>query len=47
MQGAYGGLIVILMYAASEGAVETEFAIITQDNKFIMTQLSQDILATE
>ena len=47
MQGAYGGLVCILMYAGLEAAVEEEFAIITQDNLFIMTQLSQDILATE
>ena len=47
MQGAYGGLIVILLYASGEGAIEQEFAIITQNNDFILTQASQDILATE
>ena len=47
MQGAYGGLICILMYGTGEGAIEQEFAIITQDNLFILTDLSQDILATE
>jgi hypothetical protein len=47
MQGAYGGLICILMYGAGEAAIEEEFALITQDNLFILTDLSQDILATE
>lgn len=43
MQGAYGGLIVIMMYAALEGAIEEEFALITDNNIFILTDLSQDI----
>lgn len=47
MQGAYGGLIVIIMYAAAEAAIEEEFALITQNNLFILTQASEDILATE
>ncbi len=47
MQGAYGGLIVILMYAGLEGAVEEEFELITQDNLFIFTQTSQGILVQE
>lgn len=47
MPGVYGGLVVIMMYAAAEQAVEQEFAIITQNNLFIMTQLSQDIEAQE
>lgn len=47
MQGAYGGLICILMYAAGEAAVDEEFGLLTQDNIFIMTQTSQIIEATE
>ncbi len=47
MQGAYGGLICILMYGSGSGAVEEELALITQDNLFIFTQLSQEITATE
>jgi hypothetical protein len=47
MQGAYGGLIVIIMYAGAEAAQEQEFALITQDNLFILTQNSDEILATE
>lgn len=46
MQGAYGGLICILLYGVSE-AKEQDFAIITQDNLYILTELSQEILAQE
>jgi acyl-CoA thioesterase len=47
MPGVYGGLVVIMIYAAAEQAVEQEFALITQNNLFIFTQLSQEILAQE
>ena len=47
MQGAYGGLIVILMYAGLEAAIEEQFELITQNNLFIFTQTSQGILVTE
>lgn len=47
MQGAYGGLIVILMYAGFEAAIEEQFELITQDNLFILTQTSQGILVQE
>lgn len=47
MQGAYGGLIIILIYGAAEGAIEQEFELITQDNLFILTQTSQGILVQE
>ena len=43
MQGAYGGLICILIYAGLEGAIEQEFALITDNNVFILTDLSQEI----
>lgn len=47
MQGAYGGLICILMYGDGVNAEEEEFSLLTQDNLFIFTDLSQEILATE
>ena len=47
MQGAYGGLIVIIMYAGAQAAIEEEFALITQNNLFILTQSSQEIEATQ
>lgn len=43
MQGAYGGLICILMYGAVEAAAEEEYAILTEDNIFILTELSQEL----
>lgn len=43
MQGAYGGLIVIIMYAGAQAAVEEEFALITDNNIFILTDLSEEI----
>ncbi|CAB4128042.1 hypothetical protein UFOVP100_5 [uncultured Caudovirales phage] len=47
MQGAYGGLICILMYAGLEGAIEQEFELLTQNNLDIFTQTSQGILIQE
>jgi hypothetical protein len=47
MQGAYGGLIIVIMYAIGEAVIEEEFSLITQDNKFILTQDSKEILAQE
>jgi len=47
MQGAYGGLICILIYGTGEVTVEEELALLTQDNVFILTQSSDLILATE
>lgn len=47
MQGAYGGLIVILMYGALDAAIDEEFALLTQDNIFVLTQASQEIFVTE
>ena len=46
MPGVYGGLIVIMIYAAAEQAHEQEFALLSQSNLFIYTQSSQYILAT-
>ncbi len=44
MPGVYGGLVVIMIYGGFGTAIEQEFSLITQDNLFILTQLSQDIL---
>jgi hypothetical protein len=46
MQGAYGGLIVIIMYAGGEVAIEGTF-LITQNNINILTQTSNTILVQE
>jgi len=48
MQGAYGGLVVILMYGLGSGGPDIEeFNLLTQDGMIITTQLSQELLATE
>ena len=43
MQGAYGGLICILMYAGLETSIEEQDALITDNDIFILTDLSQEI----
>jgi hypothetical protein len=47
MQGTYGGLICILMYAGLDAAVDEELALITENNIFILTESSQNILVQE
>jgi len=47
MQGAYGGLIMIILYGGGSSAPFEEFFLITQNNLDIMTQLSLRILAQE
>ncbi len=46
MQGAYGGLIMIIVYGGG-GIPPEEFFLITQDNLDILTQTSQRILVQE
>lgn len=46
MQGAYGGLIMIIMYGIG-GLGPEEFFLITQDNMDILTQTSNRILVQE
>lgn len=46
MQGAYGGLIMILVYGGG-GMFPEEFFLITQDNIDILTQTSIRILVQE
>lgn len=45
MQGAYGGLIIVVIYATA--AVEQELYLITQDGDPILTSDNQKILVTE
>lgn len=49
MSGAYGGLIIIIMYATGIGDLfpTTTFQLITQNNLDITTQSSDGILAQE
>jgi hypothetical protein len=47
MQGAYGGLIIVILYGSHSTAPEEEFFLITQDNLDIMTQTSERILVQE
>lgn len=47
MQGAYGGLVCILIYGIGQGGIEEEFALLTQNDLFILTDTSEEILATE
>ena len=48
MQGAYGGLIVVLMYGLRSGGPDVEeFNLLTQNDLIITTQLSEELLATE
>lgn len=46
MQGAYGGLIMIIVYGGG-GIPPEEFFLITQDNLDILTQTSNRILVQE
>lgn len=46
MQGAYGGLVMVIFYGGGGYAPE-EFFLITQDNMDILTQTSQRILVQE
>jgi hypothetical protein len=47
MPGVYGGLIVIIMYAASENVVDKSLYLITQGGDPILTNLGENILVTE
>lgn len=47
MQGAYGGLIVIIMYAGNSSSPPTGTFLITQNNLDILTQSSNQILVEE
>lgn len=47
MQGAYGGLIIIILYGGGSIAPFEEDYLITQDNIDIMTQTSNRILVSE
>ena len=47
MNGAYGGLIIIIIYGSGNGIIDSDQFLITQDNKDILTQASQQILVQE
>lgn len=47
MQGAYGGLIIVILYGGGSIAPMEEFYLITQDNIDILTQSSSRILVQE
>ncbi len=47
MQGAYGGIICILTYQGGITAEVEDFSLLTENDEFILTNLSKDILATE
>jgi hypothetical protein len=47
MQGAYGGLIIIIMYAVNERPSDDSFALMTQNNLLILTQTFQEIQVQE
>lgn len=47
MNGAYGGLIIIIIYGSGNGVINNDVFLITQDNKDILTQASQQILVQE
>lgn len=44
MQGAYGGLVVIINYSSGVQADIEDFALLTENNIFILTELSDEIL---
>jgi hypothetical protein len=46
MQGAYGGLIMVILYGGGANSPE-EFFLITQNNLDILTQTSQRIFVQE
>ncbi len=47
MQGAYGGLIIVILYGGGISAPVEEFYLITQSNMDILTQDSDRILVQE
>lgn len=47
MQGAYGGLIIVILYAGGVASPPEEFYLITQSNMDILTQDSDRILVQE
>lgn len=44
MQGAYGGLVVIMIYGVGVESHDEDFALITDNNIFILTDNSDEIL---
>ena len=44
MSGVYGGLVVIMIYATAEPAIQDSFAILTESSLPILTEYSDEIL---
>lgn len=47
MQGAYGGLVIIINYASGIASEEEEFVILTENNIQILTEASQQLLTEQ
>jgi len=47
MQGAYGGLVVIIVYATAQAGPQDSFAILTETGVPILTETSQEILTED
>ena len=47
MQGAYGGLVVIINYAAGQSGTDDNFAILTESSLPILTESSDEILTEQ
>ena len=47
MQGAYGGLVVIINYATGEAGSLDSFAILTESSLPILTETSDEILTEQ
>lgn len=47
MQGAYGGLVVIINYASGKTGSQDDFAILTESSLPILTETSDEILTEQ
>ena len=47
MQGAYGGLVIIMHYATAHAGPHDSFAILTEDSLPILTETSDEILTED
>jgi hypothetical protein len=47
MQGAYGGLVIIINYGTGEGGAQDQNAILTEDSLPILTETSEEILTEQ
>lgn len=47
MQGAYGGLVVIINYASGKSGAQDDFAILTESSLPILTESSDELLTEQ